>query len=254
MSSPIWMADALRSEIGPWRRSVWRMVEAQHVVSTRKLVDSLTEQELLEDLIEASKPPLPPECRNLDYLLSTPFRYGRRALPSRFRAPDELGVFYASERVETALAEMVFYRLLFFAESPATVWPDRALEYTAFRTALAADRVVDLTRPPFDRDAALWARPANHSACQALARAAREAGIQAIRYASVRDLPSGRNAAVLSCRAFEKPKPNAFQSWRLLFAGTRVQAVRDHPRRMREWKVCDFGEDPRIAPLVRSSG
>ncbi|RMF14857.1 MAG: hypothetical protein D6757_05580 [Alphaproteobacteria bacterium] len=64
----------------------------------------------------------------------------------------------------------------------------------------------------------------------------------------------GRNAVVPSCRAFEKPKPIAFQSWRLLFASARVQAVRDRPRRMREWQVCDFGEDPRIAPLVRSSG
>jgi hypothetical protein len=31
---------------------------------------------LREDLIESSKSPVPPECRSLHYLLSTPFRYG----------------------------------------------------------------------------------------------------------------------------------------------------------------------------------
>ena len=41
-----------------------------------KLVDTLAEQALLEDLIESSKPPVPVECRHLHYLLSTPFRYG----------------------------------------------------------------------------------------------------------------------------------------------------------------------------------
>ena len=52
------------------------MVEAQHRVSTLKLVDTLSEQERLEQLLDASKPPVPPECRHLDYLLATPFRYG----------------------------------------------------------------------------------------------------------------------------------------------------------------------------------
>ena len=49
------------------------MVEAQHQVSTRKLVDSLEEQALLEELIEASKPPNRTGAR-LHVLLSTPDR------------------------------------------------------------------------------------------------------------------------------------------------------------------------------------
>ena len=48
----------------------------QHRVSTLKLVDSVDEQETLEDLIQATKPALPPECQHLHYLQSTPFRYG----------------------------------------------------------------------------------------------------------------------------------------------------------------------------------
>ena len=60
------------------------------MVSTLKLVDTLAEQALLEDILEESKPPVPPECRHLHYLLSTPFRYGapyRRARGSAARGP-----------------------------------------------------------------------------------------------------------------------------------------------------------------------
>ena len=51
-------------------------VEAQHIVSTMALVDTIAEQHLLEDLLERSKPPVAPECRDLHYLLAIPFRYG----------------------------------------------------------------------------------------------------------------------------------------------------------------------------------
>lgn len=59
MSSPIWTRDALRSELGGWRGKAWRLVEAQHRVSTLKLVESLAEQAILEDILEVTKPPLP---------------------------------------------------------------------------------------------------------------------------------------------------------------------------------------------------
>jgi hypothetical protein len=58
-------------------------VEAQHVVSTMRLVDSAAEQDLLEQLLEGSKPALPPAARPLHYLLATPFRYRRRT-PAAF--------------------------------------------------------------------------------------------------------------------------------------------------------------------------
>src|SRR5438552_11150402 len=107
-----------------------------------KLVDTLAEQSVLESIVDASKPPLPPECRHLDYLLATPFRYGAPyPKGSRFRrAGNTPGVFYASERPTTAVAEMAFYRLLFFAESPDTPWPKDAAEFTAFQAAVRSGR------------------------------------------------------------------------------------------------------------------
>ncbi len=200
MSSPTWTADALRSRTTGWEGIVWRIIEAQHAVSTRKLVDSRAEQELLENLIEKTKPYLPPECRDIHFLLATPFRYGRAARPTRFRATGESGVFYASERVETAVAEIVFYRRQFFAESPDTPRPDRALEHTAFSVHIETDEAIDLTAPPFDREAFSWMHPTDYAPCQALGRSARKAGIELIRYASVRDRPWGRNVIRRSFR------------------------------------------------------
>nr|MBA2303283.1 RES family NAD+ phosphorylase [Acidobacteriota bacterium] len=130
----IWTPAALSSKRRRLAGPCWRIVEAQHRISTLKLVDTLAEQARLEQLLDLSKPPVPPECSGLHYLLSTPFRYGA-PYPhgSRFRRPGlTAGVFYASAKPATAVAEAAFHRLLFFADSPATSWPDNPGEYTAF--------------------------------------------------------------------------------------------------------------------------
>ena len=248
MSLPIWTPAALSSEARPFAGSVWRLVEAQHRVSTLKLVDTLDEQALLEDLLEASKPVLPPECAGLDYLLATPFRYGA-VYPhgSRFRrAGRTLGVYYAALAVETALAEMAFYRLLFFAESPATPLPANAADYTAFSAAVHADAALDLTLPPLDRDAAHWTHPTDYAACQSLADGARAAEIAAILYRSVRDPGAGSNLALLTAKAFAAPKPVERQTWRIRLSPLGVQALCDHPPRRIGFSREDFANDPRI--------
>src|SRR6185503_9702514 len=74
MSLPTWTRAALSSERRRMSGVCWRAVEAQHRVSTMKLVDTLAEQSLLETLVESTKPPLPPDCRHLHYLLATPCR------------------------------------------------------------------------------------------------------------------------------------------------------------------------------------
>lgn len=255
MSSSIWTPAALSSEALPLEGRCWRLVEAQHRVSTLKLVDTLEEQDLLEGLIESAKPPVPPECRHLDYLLATPFRYGPYPEGSRFRraGPTE-GVFYGAERPETAVAEMAFYRLLFFAESPGTPWPRNPAEYTAFAAVCRSERALDLMRPPLDRDSALWTHPVDYTACQALAETARAAEIEIIRYRSVRD-PEGRaNLALLACSVFTRPGPAALQTWRIHLQASGVQAVCESPRARLAFDAASFAADPRIAALAWKRG
>lgn len=213
-----------------------------------KLVDRLDEQALLEDELEASKPPLPAGCAGLDYLLATPFRYGRYPGNSRFRREGySPGVFYASERVETALAETAFYRLLFFVESPGTPWPRNALEFTAFEARHATTQALDLTKPPFLEQAANWMHLTDYSACLGLADKAQEAGIDLIRYASVRDPDGGANLALLSCACFAMPRPTRMTTWRLHFSAYGVMALCDQPDKRLGFSRATFAADPRMA-------
>src|SRR5690606_29208472 len=122
MSSSIWTQCAAGSELRPLRLEPWRVVEAQHRVSTRKLVDSAAEQAVLEELIEGSKPPIPADGR-LHHLLATPFGYPRLRHGSRFRTRHERGIWYGSESRRTAFAEVAYYRLLFLEGTRAELGP-----------------------------------------------------------------------------------------------------------------------------------
>jgi hypothetical protein len=248
---PIWTPVALSSETRRLLGRCWRLVEAQHRVSTLKLVDSLAEQAMLEELLESTKPPVPPECRHLHYLLATPFRYGAYPRGSRFRrAGLTPGVYYASEAAETAVAEIAFYRLLFFAESPATPWPVNAAEFTAFAVPFAAERALDLTLPPLDADRIAWTHPTEYEPCQALADAARIAGTDALRYESVRDPKAGANIALLACAAFAAAAPELRETWRLRFSSRGVQALREFPEARLEFPLEAFAADPRLGALA----
>ncbi|WP_232209702.1 RES family NAD+ phosphorylase [Rhodobacter ferrooxidans] len=242
---------ALRSETRPYTGPAWRFVEAQHRVSTLKLVDSLAEQAALEDILEDTKPPVPDACRSLDYLLSTPFRYRPYPGGSRFRrAGLTPGVWYGAERPETAAAEMVFYRFLFYAESPATPFPDDAAEYTAFCVDLATAVSLDLTTGALAAGHDLWTHLTDYAPCQHLADTAREIGAEVIRYTSVRDPQNGANLAVLTCSAFAAPQPVDRQTWRIRIGQSGAQAIREHPRLGLEFRRGTFGPDPRLTDMI----
>ncbi len=217
-----------------------------------KLVDTLEEQAALEALLEPSKPPVPDECRHLDFLLFTPFRYGAPyPKGSRFRAAGFTpGVFYGSEAPETAMAEMVFHRLLFFADAPGLPWPRNAGEYTVFSVPFRAHAALDLTAPRLVRDKSLWLRRTDYRACQALAERARAADVEVIRYASARvPSDSALNLALLTCRAFASRAPAARQTWRLLLGCRGARALCERPRSRLQFDRRAFAADPRIAAL-----
>ncbi|HSO47062.1 MAG TPA: RES family NAD+ phosphorylase, partial [Rhizobiaceae bacterium] len=166
---------------------------------------------------------------------------------SRFRpAGHTPGVYYCSVTPETAAAEIAFYRLLFFAESPQTPIPRNPAEFTAFSVALATPFAIDLTQGQFALREAEWTRPADYTPCQALAGEARKAGIEIVAYRSVRDPQRGLNLAVLECAAFEQPAPLERQTWRISFAQTGVSAIREYPRKSIGFTMEDFSADPRL--------
>src|SRR5262245_9040792 len=242
MSSRTWTPAAVSRERRRLSGSCWRVVEAQHYVSTMKIVDTVEEQGVLELLLDETKAAMPIECRHLHYLLFTPFRYGAPYPDgSRFRrAGYTAGVFYASETIEVAIAEMAFHRLLFFLDAPGVPWPSNAVEHTVFSVAFKTTAGVDLTRAPFDRDRVRWTDRTDYAACQTLADEAREAGAEVLRYESARahDPRPGINVALLTCRAFASRKPSLMQTWRLHMNAHGVRAIGNAPDQRIE-----FGRD-----------
>jgi hypothetical protein len=213
-----------------------------------KLTDSLDEQAILEELIEETKPPVPPDCIGLHFLLMTPFRYSRQnPWGSRFRKPyDETGVFYAAELSETAIAETVFHRLRFFADSPDTPWPQNASEYTAFSVEVRSERAINLTTFPADELAKIL-DPSDYSAGQALGETAREAEIELIGYPSVRDPGHHANLAILSPAAFAKSEPTCRQTWRIYLDSNGARAICESPSLSLAFGRDAFSADPRMA-------
>lgn len=198
----------------------WRAVEAQHRSSTMALVDTMDEQALLESLLEQSKPALPDGMASLHWLLFTPFRYPPLPTGSRFRGPGDPGVFYGADQVRTACAELGYWRWRLLMDSPELAAID-PMQQTLFRTPLRGT-AIDLREPPWSQRRQDWAAPSDYSACQDLARQAREAGVQLLRYRSVRDPQGGGCTAVFTHAAFASHAPTESQTWTLAVFRHRV--------------------------------
>lgn len=211
MKAPAWDAAWL-DEATDARRLLWRGVEAQHRVATMRLVDSLAEQELLEQLLEASKPPLPPEATKLQYLLATPFRYAS-PWPSRFRRPEHPGAWYGADNVLTVAAELAHWRWRFFMDSDGLREGQLVTEHTFFQARFVGLEL-DLTASPWSRHRDAWRDPEDYAACHALADAARQRApaIAAIRYESARR-EGGLCQAVFEPGSLSLPSPRRQQTW-----------------------------------------
>jgi hypothetical protein len=220
VSSHTWTPHAVASEARGLRFAVWRAVEGQHVAATIALVDSLDEQHVLERLLDEGKPPLPDGADRLHYLLFTPFRYAPPPGGSRFRGPNDPGVFYGADEVRTACAELGYWRWRHLLDTPdIRAMPTRP--QTVFRARLAAT-VVDLRAAPFAQHRRTWTDPDDYAGCQRMGVTAREAGVGAIRYESVRDPRKGGCCAVLAWQAFARRSPAEAQTWALTVTTTRV--------------------------------
>ena len=200
------------------------MVESQHQISTRKLVDSDAEQQLLEQMIDTAKPP-ERAPRGLHYLLFTPFRYPPLRHGSRFGRRHERGIWYGSETQRTAFAEVAYYRLLFLEGTAADLGLLQT-ELTAFRAAVRTSQGVDLTIPPFAEYADALASRVSYTETQAVGAAMRAAGVEAFRFVSARDEQGGVNVGVIAPAAFGRRAPRSVETWHCTATRAAVELTR----------------------------
>lgn len=207
--TPAWKSSWFDTGVRVRSASLWRGVEAQHIVATMRLADNLDEQRILEELLETSKPPLPPEAKDRHYLAFTPFRY-RSPLASRFRRPHDPGVWYGAEDLKTACAEVAYWKWRFLMDSEALAGQALQTEHSFFEAGVRG-RCADLAASPWKASAKAWRHPSDFSACQALAAEARVRDLAWIRYAAVRT--DGLCGAVLRPDALSVKEPLAQQTW-----------------------------------------
>lgn len=199
---PAWLVESARRLSAP---TVWRGVESQHASATTVLVDSLDEHEVLEGLLETSKPPQPAtSAASLHFLLTTPFRY-TPAQDSRFRKAGQgrRGLWYGSPVLAAACSEVAYWRQRFILDSAGLVGARIMSQHTFFAAAVAGHGI-DLMAPPWAAWREAWVG-SDYTQTHRLAAAAEPAGIAVIRYESAR-APGCACLAVLTPDALQEPK------------------------------------------------
>lgn len=214
MSSSIWTRCGGRTSFRTIDGTIWRVTESQQRVSTRQLVDTDAEHELLEALIEDGKPAVPdgPEF-DVHFLLFSSFRYPPLPHGSRFGTRLERSMWYGSDSLETALAEAAYYHLLFLEGTAAKLVPNRVVK-SAVQAAVRSKAAVDLSLPPFDAHRAVLCSRSEYVETQRLGAEMRTAGVEMFRYVSARDPRQGTNMGLFTPAAFALKKPvGAPETW-----------------------------------------
>ena len=191
-----------------------RVVESQEQIATNTLVDNLEEQELLEQLLEDSKPALPPGDKQYHYLLTTPFRYPPLKYGSRFGTRYEPSLFYGSHSLITALAEASYYHFLFwYGMSYPPASGQFVTQHTVFGVKYETMTGLQLQNKPFNEYVEYLIDPLEYAATQQVGAAMREYGIEAFEYLSARDTNRGLNAALFTPSALASLQPLYQQQW-----------------------------------------
>jgi hypothetical protein len=208
MSPSIWTRCAGSSRTARLAVRAWRVVEEPHRPSTRQLVDTAAEHDLLERLLDDSRPPLPrdPAFAGLHPLLSAPFRRPPLRHGSRFSTRQERGLWYGAEALETAQAEVAYYRRVFFAGTAAALLPS-TIAMLAFRAGVETGRGIDLTRAPFEPFRPRLASKTSYAEAQRLGGEMRAGGVEAFRFHSARCPKGGVGMALFTPAAFAGRKP-----------------------------------------------
>lgn len=203
-----WRRALSRAETGRLMGTLGRIVENQEQKVTSSLTDTLAEHDVLESLLESSKPSpdAHPRLERFDYLLRTPWRYPPLPWGSRFGRRFEPSLFYGALSTAALFAEAAYYRLVFL-EGMEKPFKDRVIsQFTVFDAMYRTENGIDLSRPPFRRHEDVLRHKSEYRPCQELGTVLRDARVEAIVYLSARTADDALNVALLSPDALRSKK------------------------------------------------
>ncbi len=205
-----------------YENEIYRIVEGQYFIATRKLVDSDEEQRILEEVLDQSKPQVVTSNSRgeLHYLLYTPFRYPPLRSGGRFHTRIEQSIFYGSEELMTAMTEVAYGRFLFARHSEAEFKPMQ-VPYTHFLSKVRSSRSLLLTVAPFDVHRSHISHPASYAHSQSIGSAMRKSRVELFTYYSARNKGS-INVGLFSTEAFCNNKPVGQDVHWSVYIGTEV--------------------------------
>lgn len=242
----LWKTCDLETAIHTIGGTLYRLVESQEQVATMKLVDNLEEQSLLEEMLDAVKPPPPSGCESLHYLLYSPFRYPPLKYGSRYGARHEPSLFYGALTQATVLAESAYYRLVFwYGMQTAPSAPIRS-EHTLFSARYVTARGLRLQNGTCSDHRKTLTNPRDYHATQALGTAMRNANIEAFEFPSARCPDHGINVALFTCAAFASRKAREMQQWLGETTADTVTFAQAHDRTLHKFSIETFMVDGKL--------
>ncbi|MEP1446729.1 MAG: RES family NAD+ phosphorylase [Paraglaciecola sp.] len=193
--------------LSEYANAVCRMVETQEYAATTSLVDDLEEQAILEQILDDFKPTYADDTQDLHYLISTPFRYPPLKYGSRFGAITEPSYFYASESIQTCLAEAAFYRY-YLIDGTETPFPKVIQsQHSLFFVNVLSRNAIDLTQISDADTQKQLTHPQSYSLTQQVGHHARKNGADLLRYFSARSQEHGINVAIDNHTIIQSRKP-----------------------------------------------
>jgi len=231
------------SEIIPISGTCTRLVESQEEIATLGYVDSFEELEILEQMLEDTKPPYPTSSEPYDYLLKTPFRYPPLKWGSRFGPTNKPSIFYGGLTLKSTLAESAYYRFVFLLSMPpnASLKP-MTTEHTLFQVSYATEHGVKLQQPPFMQHQSELTHPIQYTGCQELGDKMRSQGVLGFEYPSARHL-NGLCVGLFEITALTSKAPDYSQAWLCRTSYNSVEFKQKGSAEMYRFDLCSFMVD-----------
>ena len=211
--------------IQPLANEVFRIIESQEQAATSSLVDQLGDLEILNQLIDNTKPTVKALKKQPHYLILTPFRYPPLLHGSRFGKKTETSLFYGSYNRETVLAEAAYYHFLFWSGMETPPKQGYITQHSIFSVNYSIQKGLQLQSEPFCNVRNVLTNPGSYQETQTLGSEMRKANIEGFEFISARDENVGINLALFSPTAFPLRQSQRLTSKQELMCETRGDTV-----------------------------